>query len=151
MNLIRDSAEAKVDIFVVFTTPMFLCPSSRTVPNRTFWYAGVCLVPCPGYVVTVGGSVLTRGLLRLTSGTSSLFVTVVVSKVFPYGAPPTGGGGFALPDPCLNLEVVAAALALGAVGALSRTEVAFPASPHLLGVSWAWFQPGRQPPPAKAL
>jgi len=36
MNLIRDSAKAKVDIFVVFTTPTFLCPSPRTVPNRIF-------------------------------------------------------------------------------------------------------------------
>jgi len=40
------------------------------------------------------------------------------------------------------LEVVAAALVLGAVGTLPRMEVAFPASPHLLGVSWAWFRPG---------
>jgi len=32
---------------------------------------------CPGRIVTVGGGVLTRGLLCFTGGVSSLFVTVV--------------------------------------------------------------------------
>jgi len=68
-------------------------------------YAGGCLVYCPEGVVTVGGGVLTRGRLRLTSGTSSLFVTVAVFLVSAYGAPPAGG--FALPDLCPILEVVA--------------------------------------------
>jgi len=36
MNLTRDSAGAKVDIFVVFTTLTFLCQSPRTAPNWTF-------------------------------------------------------------------------------------------------------------------
>jgi len=65
-----------------------LMAQSRT---KSFRYAGVCLVHCPGRVVTVGGGALTRGLLLLTGGTSSLFVMVVVSLVSPYEAPPAGG------------------------------------------------------------
>jgi len=107
---------------------------------KSFRYAEGCLVYCPGGIVTVGGGVLTRGLLCLTGGVSSLFVTVVSSLVSLYGAPPTRG--FALPEPDTDPEVVAAGLALGAVGALPRTEVAFLASPSLLGGSWACFRPG---------
>jgi len=35
MNLC-DSAEAKVDIRVVFITPTYICPFSRAVPSRIF-------------------------------------------------------------------------------------------------------------------
>jgi len=35
MNLIHDSAGAKVDISVVLTTPMFYCHSLRTTPSWT--------------------------------------------------------------------------------------------------------------------
>jgi len=59
--------------------------------TKSFRYAGGCLVYCPGGIVTVVGGVLTGGRLRLTSSTSSLFVTVVVSLVSPYGAPPAEG------------------------------------------------------------
>jgi len=109
MNLIRDSADAKVDIFVVFITPRFYArlpvrylvgslylPQMMRSRTKSFRYAGVCLVYCPGVVVTVGGGVLTRGRLRLTSGTSGLCVIVVASLGCPYGALPAGG--FALPD-----------------------------------------------------
>jgi len=44
MNLIRDSAEAKVKILVVFTNPLFLCPSPRAVLNRTSVLAAVSVV-----------------------------------------------------------------------------------------------------------
>jgi len=90
--------------------------------TKSFLYAGGCLVCCSESVIFL---------------------------VSPDRAPPAGV--FALLDLWMIPEVVAAALGLGAVSALPDIEVAFLASPHLFVVSWTRFQPGQQPPPAKAL
>jgi len=115
---------------------------------KSFKYAGGCLVRCPrsresgvlaggSGVVTNGDGALTGGLLCSTGGVSGLLVTVVSSPRSPdlreeVQNPPRGEGGFALPGPTQVPEVVALDLALGVVGALPLTEVAFPASPSLL-------------------
>jgi len=114
MNPICDSAGAKIDIFVVLTTPTFCCqspvrhlvrlsylPLSTQSHTKSFRYAGGCLVRCPHSkeggviaggdgVVTGGGSVLTGGLLRSTGGFTGLLATGVSSLISPDGAPPWG-------------------------------------------------------------
>jgi len=98
--------------------------------TKSVRYTGVCLVRCPGGVVTGGDGVLTSGLLCLMGDVCGLLVTVASSPRSPDGAPPRGV--FALQDTQPVPEVVALGLALEAVDALPRMEAAFPASPSFL-------------------
>jgi len=98
---------------------------------KSFKYAGGCLVRCPHFRE---GGVLTGGLSSSTGGVTGLLVTgsspICSSLIFP-GWSSSPGGGFALPDPARDPEVMVSDLALETADTLLLVEVVFRFLPNL--------------------
>jgi len=120
-----------------------------TARGKSFRYAGVCLEHYSGGVITAQGGLLTRGRSRLMGGASSLFVTNVAFLASPYRAPP--GGGFRTSGSVSDPRSGGGSLNAEGGERTSKNGCGFSCLATSLGMSWAWFRPSRQSPPAKAL